>query len=101
MLQAIRDAETFISTSPWTGYIIGPYGDFANATTDEQRIEFMRRNAAHIQHPVGTARMGRDDQAVTDSRLKVRGVKGIRIVDSSVFVSFYLMTRLALISFEY
>ncbi|THV06377.1 FAD/NAD(P)-binding domain-containing protein [Dendrothele bispora CBS 962.96] len=87
MLQAIRDAETFISTPPWTNYIIAPYGEFANATTDEERVGFMRRNANTIQHPVGTARMGRetDKRAVTDSRLKVRGVKGIRVVDASVF----------------
>ncbi|QTF93703.1 GMC oxidoreductase [Halomonas sp. BM-2019] len=39
-----------------------------------------------IFHPVGTAKMGRDDDpmAVVDSRLRVRGVKGLRVVDASV-----------------
>ena len=39
-----------------------------------------------IFHPVGTCRMGRDDdpEAVVDSRLRVRGVAGLRIVDASV-----------------
>ncbi|MDP1533044.1 MAG: GMC oxidoreductase, partial [Rubrivivax sp.] len=39
-----------------------------------------------IFHPVGTCRMGRDDDpaAVVDSRLRVRGVAGLRIVDASV-----------------
>ncbi|MBN3722892.1 GMC family oxidoreductase N-terminal domain-containing protein [Burkholderia sp. Ac-20379] len=39
-----------------------------------------------IFHPVGTCRMGRadDPQAVVDSRLRVRGVAGLRIVDASV-----------------
>ncbi|THD43045.1 MAG: choline dehydrogenase, partial [Bradyrhizobium sp.] len=39
-----------------------------------------------IFHPVGTARMGRDDDplAVVDARLKVRGLDRLRIADASV-----------------
>ena len=39
-----------------------------------------------IFHPVGTAKMGRDDDpmAVVDSRLRVRGVQGLRVVDASI-----------------
>lgn len=39
-----------------------------------------------IFHPVGTAKMGRKDDpmAVVDSRLRVRGVRGLRVVDASV-----------------
>ncbi|MEQ6888789.1 GMC family oxidoreductase N-terminal domain-containing protein [Halomonas sp. CS7] len=39
-----------------------------------------------IFHPVGTAKMGRDDDpmAVVDSRLRVRGVRGLRVVDASI-----------------
>jgi choline dehydrogenase len=39
-----------------------------------------------IVHPVGTCRMGRDDDpgAVVDSELRLRGVRGLRIADASV-----------------
>lgn len=43
-------------------------------------------NSVSLHHPVGTARMGRADDplAVVDTRLRVRGIKGLRVVDSSI-----------------
>lgn len=46
---------------------------------------FIRDSAVTYWHQTGTARMGRDDLAVVDADLKVRGVKGLRIADGSVF----------------
>jgi len=40
--------------------------------------------ATTIFHPVGTAKMGSDDMAVVDERLRVRGISGLRVVDASV-----------------
>ncbi|CAN5251863.1 GMC family oxidoreductase N-terminal domain-containing protein [soil metagenome] len=37
-----------------------------------------------IFHPIGTARMGEDALAVVDSRLRVRGIEGLRVADASI-----------------
>jgi choline dehydrogenase-like flavoprotein len=52
-----------------------------------RRADHGRRDIANtIFHPVGTTKMGRDDDpmAVVDSRLRIRGMPGVRIVDAGV-----------------
>lgn len=46
---------------------------------------FLRDAAVTYWHQSGTARMGRDDLAVVDANLKVRGVEGLRVADGSIF----------------
>jgi choline dehydrogenase len=44
----------------------------------------VRENATTFFHPVGTCRMGNDPDAVVDAGLRVRGVRGLRVIDASV-----------------
>jgi choline dehydrogenase len=46
---------------------------------------FVRANMESTMHPCGSCRMGEDDMAVVDSTLQVRGLHGLRVIDSSVF----------------
>jgi choline dehydrogenase len=46
--------------------------------------EHLRRHATLRAHPVGTCRMGTDENAVVDPALRVRGLEGLRIADASV-----------------
>ena len=53
--------------------------------TDEAAFEAMIRNRSDtVYHPVGTARMGPDADAVCDPQLRVRGVEGLYIADASI-----------------
>ena len=56
-------------------------------TNDAELAEVIRNTADSIYHPVGTCRMGSDDAAVVDTKLRVRGVHALRVVDASVMPS--------------
>lgn len=51
---------------------------------DHALLEYIKVSGQTSWHPIGTCKMGVDDMAVVDPELKVRGVGGVRVVDSSV-----------------
>ena len=53
-------------------------------TTDAEMDAWIRETAQTIYHPVGTCKMGVDDNAVVDPQLRVRGVDGLRVADASI-----------------
>ena len=65
---------------PYRKSDIYPY----SGLSDEELREDIRERADTVYHPVGTCKMGTDDMAVVDPRLKVRGMDGLRVVDASV-----------------
>ncbi len=54
------------------------------ARSEEALTDFVHRAGINLHHPVGTCRMGEDPMAAVDSRLKVHGVGGLRVIDASV-----------------
>ena len=52
--------------------------------TDAALIDYARQFGNSLYHPVGTCRMGEDPSAVVDSRLRVHGIAGLRVIDASV-----------------
>jgi len=53
-------------------------------TSDADLLAFARETATTVFHPTSTCRMGSDDAAVVDERLRVRGIDGLRVVDGSI-----------------
>jgi choline dehydrogenase-like flavoprotein len=52
--------------------------------TDADYVRYACRNAKTDHHPAGTCRMGADAEAVTDPRLRLNGIAGLRVADASV-----------------
>ncbi len=53
-------------------------------SSDEDILNFIRDKAETVYHPVGTCKMGFDENAVVDKNLKVHGIQGLRIADASI-----------------
>lgn len=57
----------------------------ANVTSDSDLEQFIRSSASTLFHPAGSCKLGsRSEGGVVDEKLRVYGVKGLRIVDASV-----------------
>ena len=52
--------------------------------TNDEIDNFIRETAMTVYHPVGTCRMGIDDESVVDPELNVRDCKNLRVVDASI-----------------
>jgi choline dehydrogenase len=59
----------------------------AAMTTAERQRDCLRRSVGTYWHPVGTCRIGTDPAAVTDPKLRVHGIGGLRVADASVMPS--------------
>lgn len=86
---AIKLTRRIVGAPAFARYEPREYLPGTKYQTDEDLARAAGEIGTTIFHPVGTCRMGRDDDrdAVVDSQLRVRGVEGLRVVDASVMPS--------------
>lgn len=79
-----RIARAALQTKAFAPYVTGEAKPGKDVQTDDEWIAYMRENASGSYHPCGTCKMGIDPEAVVSPDLKVIGVEGLRVVDSSI-----------------
>jgi choline dehydrogenase len=84
MLSGLRQLRRILATEPLASRVVRELAPGPKVASDEQLIDFMQREGHCAFHPVGTCKMGKDDMAVVDTRLRVHGVKRLRVVDASI-----------------
>lgn len=85
-VEAIRVARRILSQPALAPYDGGELSPGPAVETDDQILDWVRRDGETALHPSCTARMGTDGYSVVDpTSMRVHGVDGLRVVDASVF----------------
>jgi choline dehydrogenase-like flavoprotein len=87
MIECVKWARRIMSTDALAPYISGEMLPGIDVQTDDDIAEYVRNTAQTDFHPVGSCKMGNDKMAVVDDRLRVHGLEGLRVIDSSVMPS--------------
>jgi choline dehydrogenase len=84
VLAAIRKGRELMATSPLKEVTAEEIAPGAQLQTDDELLDWVRKNAETTYHPIGTCKMGSDAMAVVDRELKVHGIEALRVADASI-----------------
>ena len=79
-----RIARAALQSKAMAPYVTAEFKPGKDVQTDDEWIAYMRENASGSYHPCGTCKMGLDPMAVVSPDLKVIGIEGLRVIDSSI-----------------
>ncbi|MCW2966369.1 MAG: choline dehydrogenase [Solirubrobacteraceae bacterium] len=87
LVAGVKLVREWAHTAPLAGETGREFHPGPDVQSDEAIEAWVRGHVELIYHPVGTCRMGADDDdgAVVDPQLRVRGLDGLRVIDASVF----------------
>jgi len=85
-VEAVRVARNILGQSAMDPFNGGEISPGTQVETDEQILDWVRKDGETALHPSCTCRMGRedDDSVVDPLTMRVHGVQGLRVVDASV-----------------
>jgi choline dehydrogenase-like flavoprotein len=84
LLAGIDHARRIFAAPPLARHSAAETMPGSDLSLERALTEFLHATGMNLHHPVGTCRMGEDPTAVVDSRLRVRGIMGLRVIDASV-----------------
>ncbi len=84
MIRGIQMTREIIGQPAFASFRGGELTPGPDMVSDDDLIAWLRSSAMTTFHPVGTCKMGTDDQAVVDAELKVHGIEGLRVADASI-----------------
>lgn len=85
MLLAAALARRLGRTPPFADLVLEELAPPPDTEGDDAMLAYIRATGTTVYHPCGTCRMGADDAAVVDPLLRLRGLRGLRVADASVF----------------
>jgi len=87
LVDGIRRGREILAAPSLAHWTTGELYPGVDVRSDADLEAYVRETAVTAYHPVGSCRMGVDDLAVVDPRLRVRGLEALRVVDVSIMPS--------------
>ena len=84
LLGGTRHVRNIFGQPALAPYSLGESSPGPDIRSDDEVLSYARKFGNTLYHPVGTCKMGEDPRAVVDSRLRVHGLQGLRVIDASV-----------------
>ena len=86
MVEAVKLGRKILNSKEFDQYSSTEMLPGKDAESDDDILAFIRKRAETIYHPIGTCKMGAEDDptAVVNPQLQVKGVEGLRVIDASV-----------------
>ena len=84
LMAGVEMSRMLANTSVFDAYRGVEVWPGSGARSDGDIAAYIRRRSETLYHPVGACKMGNDALAVVDSRLRVRGIEGLRVADASI-----------------
>jgi len=81
---AIRLTRRIMQAAPMQPHAPEEFLPGLSFQSDDELARAAGQIGTTIFHPVGTAKMGSDDKAVVDARLRVHGIDALRVIDASI-----------------
>lgn len=81
---AVRQAREIVAAPPLADAVGEEVQPGPAVQSDAEIVDFIRNTGATTYHAAGTCKMGRDPMAVVDERLRVHGLRGLRVADASI-----------------
>ena len=83
-LKAIRIARSIMTAPVMEPLQITEASPGPNKVSDAELLDWAKEVGETTYHPVGTCKMGADEMAVVDHKLRVHGIDGLRVADASI-----------------
>lgn len=83
-IRGLKLTQAIMAQAPLAKFVLAERLPGPDVKTDEDYFSFICAHSKTSHHCAGTCRMGPDPEAVVDTRLRLNGITGLRVVDNSI-----------------
>lgn len=83
-IRGLKLTQEIMAQGPLAKYVLAERLPGPGVKTDQEYYDFICEHSKTSHHCAGTCRMGSDPAAVVDTRLRLNGIDGLRVVDNSI-----------------